>query len=108
MIAPHQLKEVNVAENPEDPEINRLEPDPRARLMQEVAAQMDAIEEDFPNGFQIGRVITLVEVANPDGSDVGLRVRAGMLPWVALGMLKAAERIVGASGGPMPPQDGPS
>jgi hypothetical protein len=69
------------------------QPDPRAKLMHEVAEQMDAIETDFGDGYEIGRVITIVEVIRPDG-DVGLRVRAGMYPWVALGMLRAAEQIV--------------
>lgn len=67
--------------------------DPRAKLMQEVAAQMDAIEADFGDEYQIGRVITIVEVTRPDG-EVGLRLRAGMYPWVALGMLRAAQKIV--------------
>ena len=69
--------------------------DPRAKLMQEVAAEMDAIETDFGDDYQIGRVITIVEVLRSDG-DVGLRVRAGQYPWVTLGMLRAAEKIVEA------------
>jgi hypothetical protein len=67
--------------------------DPRARLMQEVADEMDAIETDFGDDYQIGRVITIVEVIRPD-ENVGLRVRAGQYPWVTLGMLRAAEKIV--------------
>lgn len=66
---------------------------PRAKLMQEVAAEMDAIETDFGDNYQIGRVITIVEVIRPD-ENIGLRVRAGQYPWVTLGMLRAAERIV--------------
>jgi hypothetical protein len=69
------------------------EPGPRARLMQEVAEEMDAIETDFGDDYQIGRVITIVEVIRPD-ENVGLRVRAGQYPWVTLGMLRAAEKIV--------------
>jgi hypothetical protein len=69
------------------------QPDPRAKLMQEVAEEMDAIETDFGDEYQIGRVITIVEVHTPD-DDVGLRVRAGQYPWVTLGMLRAAEKIV--------------
>ncbi|MFZ1154598.1 MAG: hypothetical protein WAN93_06810 [Solirubrobacteraceae bacterium] len=61
--------------------------------MQEVAAEMDAIETDFGDNYQIGRVITIVEVIRPD-ENIGLRVRAGQYPWVTLGMLRAAERIV--------------
>ena len=71
--------------------------DPRAKLMQEVAEQMDAIETDFGDNYEIGRVITIVEVKGPDGN-VGLRVRAGMFPWVALGMLHAAQKIIEAGG----------
>lgn len=66
---------------------------PRAKLMQEVAEEMDAIETEFGDDYQIGRVITIVEVIRPN-EEVGLRVRAGQFPWVALGMLRAAEKIV--------------
>jgi hypothetical protein len=76
------------------------EPGPRARLMQEVASEMDAIETEFGDAFEIGRVITVVEIIKrgPDGTGegVGLRVRAGQYPWVALGMLDAAKKIVEA------------
>jgi len=61
--------------------------------MQEVAEEMDAIETEFGDDYQIGRVITIVEVIRPN-EEVGLRVRAGQFPWVALGMLRAAEKIV--------------
>jgi len=71
------------------------QPDPRTRLMQEVAEQMDAIETAFGDGYQIGRVITVVEVTRPDGN-VELRVRAGQYPWVALGMLEFAKKSVEA------------
>jgi hypothetical protein len=67
------------------------QPNPRARLMQEVAEQMDAIEVDFGDKYEIGRVITIVEVTRPDGN-VELRVRAGQLPWVAIGMLDFARK----------------
>ena len=80
-------------------------PDPRTKLMHEVAAQMDAIEGDFPGGFEIGRVITIVEVKGGPNSPPGLRVRAGMYPWVALGMLKAAEGIVEGMGPIVMPPD---
>jgi hypothetical protein len=66
---------------------------PRAKLMQEVADEMDGIETEFGDDYQIGRVITIVEVIRPDG-EIGLRVRAGQYPWVALGMLRAAAKIV--------------
>lgn len=77
----------------DDQDAGDAPPDPRAKLMQEVAAEMDAIETDFGDDYQIGRVITIVEVLRSDGN-VGLRVRAGQYPWVTLGMLRAAEKIV--------------
>lgn len=70
--------------------------DGRSRLMQEVAEQMDAIEGDLGRDFEIGRVITIVEVTGPDGN-VGIRVRAGQLPWVSLGMLDWAKKSLEAS-----------
>lgn len=66
---------------------------PRAKLMQEVAQEMDSIEAEFGDDYQIGRVITIVEVMTP-GDNVGLRVRAGQFPWVTLGMLQAAQKII--------------
>jgi hypothetical protein len=72
--------------------------DGRSSLMQEVAEQMDAIEADFGTNFEIGRVITIVEVKQPDGN-VGIRVRAGQYPWVALGMLDFAKKSVEAQMG---------
>jgi hypothetical protein len=69
------------------------EPDPRARLMQEVASEMDAIEMEFGDNYRIGRVITVVEVIKPN-DEVNLRVRAGQLPWVALGMLRFAQKFL--------------
>ncbi|MGA8352770.1 MAG: hypothetical protein WB698_01205 [Solirubrobacteraceae bacterium] len=79
------------SEDPREPDAE--EPDPRTRLMQEVAEEMDQIEADFGDDYQIGRVITVVEVLRP-GGDVNLRVRAGQLPWVTLGMLRSAEKIL--------------
>jgi hypothetical protein len=80
-----------------------IEPDPtaagadsRTRLMQEVAEQMDAIETDFGRDFEIGRVITVVEVKRSNG-EVGLRVRAGQYPWVAIGMLEWAKKSLEAA-----------
>jgi hypothetical protein len=69
--------------------------DPRAKLMQEVADEMDAIERDFGDAYHIGRVITITEVIRPN-EEVGLRIRAGQLPWVTLGMLRAAEKMIEA------------
>ena len=63
--------------------------------MQEVAEQMGAIEAEFGDGFTIGRVITIVEVAGPDGQ-VELRIRAGQYAWVAIGMMEFAKKGVEA------------
>jgi hypothetical protein len=85
-----------------DSENDDIEPDAtapgadgRTRLMQEVAEQMDAIESDLGRDYEIGRVITIVEVKTPDG-EVGLRVRAGQYPWVSLGMLEFAKKSIEA------------
>jgi hypothetical protein len=88
-------------------EVPEPEPDPRARLMHEVAEQMDAIDADYPEGFTIGRVITVVEVYGPDGG-VDVRVRAGQFPWVSLGMLDWAKKSVemAVSGPSEPPSEG--
>jgi hypothetical protein len=69
-------------------------PDPRARLLEEVAAQMDAIEADFGDGYEIGAIVTVVEVRRPDAADV--RVRCNAPPWVGLGMLHVAEKVLEA------------
>lgn len=76
------------AEEPEQVPGQEQFESPRARLMHEVAEEMDGIEADFGDDFEIGRVITIVEVVR--GDNVGLRVRAGQYPWVAMGMLYAA------------------
>lgn len=78
-----------------DAENESEQPDPRTRLMQEVAQEMDDIEEQFGENFEMGRVITIVEVITPP-ENVGLRVRAGQYPWVTLGMLHAAVKIMEA------------
>lgn len=92
-----------MADDNDDTEPDPIEPDAtapgndsRTRLMQEVAEQMDAIEADFGRDFEIGRVITVVEVKQRDG-EVGIRVRAGQYPWVALGMLDWAKKSVEAA-----------
>src|ERR1035437_7181027 len=73
------------------------QPDPRARLMEEVAAQMDAIEADFGDGYEIGAIVTVVEVRRPDAADV--RVRCNAPPRIGLGMLHVAEKVLEAQAG---------
>lgn len=80
---------------PENEGSDEIQSDARARLMHEVAQQMDAIETDFGEDFKIGRVITIVEVTGP-GGEISLRVRAGQYPWVAMGMLQFALKSVEA------------
>jgi hypothetical protein len=72
-----------------------VERGPRSRLMEEVADQMDAIEADFGDDFQIGAVVTIVEVSRSDGT-TGIRVRNNAPLWVGLGMLKLAEKALEA------------
>jgi hypothetical protein len=67
----------------------------RDLLMQEVAAQMDAIETDFGDNYSIGSVITIVEVHRPDGN-LGIRVRSNVPLWTGLGLLQVAEKSLEA------------
>jgi hypothetical protein len=71
--------------------------DPRSRLGEEVAAQMDAIETDFGDDYEIGNVVTVVEVITSEGA--GIRVRCNQQPWVGVGMLRLAERVLEAQAG---------
>lgn len=70
--------------------------DPVNKLGAEVAAQMEAIENDFGDDYKIGAVVTVVEVLTPDGA--GVRVRCNAPPWVGLGMLRIAEKALEAQG----------
>jgi hypothetical protein len=77
------------------------EMDARTRLFRIVGEEMDQVEADVGGDYQIGRVITIFEVVQPDpaggeGQGVGLRVRAGQYPWVAIGILETAKKIVEA------------
>lgn len=67
---------------------------PRTKLMEEVAAQMDAIETDFGDDFEILTVVTIVTVKRPDGS-AGLRIRnMNMSPLEAIGLLSMAQDVL--------------
>jgi hypothetical protein len=74
-----------------------VEGDSKNKLGEEVAAQMEAIENDFGDDYEIGNVITIVEVIRPDGA--GIRVRNNAPPWVGLGMLRIAEKAIESQGG---------
>jgi hypothetical protein len=68
----------------------------RTKLMEEVAQQMDAIEADFGDEFEILRVLTIVMVKRPDG-DAGLRIRnMDMSPLEAVGLLSMAQDVLKA------------
>jgi|HubBroStandDraft_6_1064221.scaffolds.fasta_scaffold1265374_1 hypothetical protein len=59
---------------------------------QVIAAQMEALENDFGDkeGYDIGAVVTIVEVSGPNGS--ALRIRNNMGNQVlTLGVLRLAE-----------------
>jgi hypothetical protein len=75
-------------------DIDDRRPDPRARLGEEVAAQLDAIEADFGDSYEIGGVVTVVEIVRPEGASI--RVRCNQQPWIGVGMLRLAERVLEA------------
>ena len=84
------------AENDDDARNDEVEPDPRAKLGEEVAAQMEAIENDLGDDYKIGNVLTIVEVITPNGP--GVRVRSNAPLWVGLGLLRIAEKALDAQG----------
>jgi hypothetical protein len=80
----------------DDADNGEVERDPVNKLGAEVAAQMEAIENDFGDNYKIGAVLTVVEVITSDGA--GVRVRCNAPPWVGLGMLRVAEKALEAQG----------
>jgi hypothetical protein len=74
--------------------VANTESNPRNKLGEEVAAQMEAIENDFGDDYEIGAVVTIVEVSTSEGA--GVRVRCSAPPWVGLGMLRVAEKALEA------------
>ena len=57
-----------------------------------VAAQMEALEADYPEDCEIGDVCAIVEIVGPHGSEVAMRssdVRTHSL----VGLLRLAERM---------------
>jgi hypothetical protein len=63
--------------------------------MQEVAEQMVQLDVAYPDGFAIGRIITIIEIEEPNGNSA-IRLRSNMKPWVARGMLHTALRTIDA------------
>jgi hypothetical protein len=58
-----------------------------------IAEQMEAIENDYADqeGFQVGAVVTMVQIEGPDGGS-NLRIRHNLgNPVMLLGMLRLAE-----------------
>ena len=77
---------------------------------QQVAAQMEAIEKDFADeeGFQLGAIITIVEIEGPGGGS-NFRIRHNLgNPTLALGALRLAEDqwLQYMRQGPAPEQEG--
>ncbi len=78
----------------EDPDDHPGASGARTKLMEEVAQQMDAIEADFGDDFEILKVLTIVMVKRPDG-DAGLRIRnMDMSPLEAVGLLSMAQDVL--------------
>jgi len=59
-----------------------------------IAEQMDAIEKDYEgrDGFEIGAVVTIVEVHGPDGAEFRTRYNTGGNPFLAMGVMEAAKQ----------------
>jgi hypothetical protein len=71
----------------------------RTKLLQQVAAQMDAIEADFGDAFEIVSAVTVVVVKRPD-DELGIRVRnVDMSPLEAVGVLSVAQDILKSQAG---------
>ncbi len=67
-------------------------------LGQHIQEQMQEIENDtdIPEGAQIGRIVTIVEIVGGEGQQgefTGVRVRANARPYVAVGLLELAKLI---------------
>jgi hypothetical protein len=80
----------------DDAESDELSTSPRTKLLEEVAQQMDAIEADFGDDYEIGNIVTVVEVVRSD--EAGIRVRSTAPQLVALGMLRIAENVLSEEG----------
>ena len=75
----------------------------RTHLMREVAEQMDAIEADFGDDFEILASITIVMLKRPDGT-MGIRVRnANVSPFEGIGILSMAQDSLKAMAQQQPP-----
>jgi hypothetical protein len=57
-----------------------------------VAEQMEALEADYGEGFEIGDVCTIVEVMGDDTSHVRVR-GSDMRPHIMVGLLRLSENM---------------
>lgn len=69
-----------------------------------IAEQMEAIEQDYEDrdGFQLGAVVTIIEVQGPEGAEFRTRYNTGGNPFLAIGVIEAAKQqmLLGMMGGP--------
>ena len=65
----------------------------RTRLMEEVAKQMDAIEAEFGDDFEIESTVIAVRFRRDDGWGLRVRKSPHMSPLEAVGILSIAQDI---------------
>ena len=65
----------------------------QTKIGQLVAAQMDAIEEEYGDDCEIGDICTIVEVLGPHGSAVRVRTN-DLRPHIGLGLVRLAETML--------------
>jgi hypothetical protein len=65
----------------------------QSKIGQLVAAQMDAIEEEYGDDCEIGDICTIVEVVGPHGSAVRVRT-SDLRPHIGLGLVRLAESML--------------
>ena len=71
----------------------------QARVGAHIAAQMEAIEQDYGEECRIGDICTVVEVIGPHGSHVRVRP-SDPRPHIGVGLLRWAEQTLLQMGGP--------
>ena len=69
----------------------------QARVGAHIAAQMEAIEQDYGEDCRIGDICTVVEVLGPHGSHVRVRP-SDARPHVGIGLLRWAEVTLMSAG----------
>ena len=76
----------------------------QARVGAHIAAQMEAIEQDYGEDCRIGDICTVVEVLGPHGSHVRVRP-SDARPHVGIGLLRWAEVTLMSAGRAQPSDD---